>query len=457
MTLSVEAIRDCLDGEIPAVIATCSGDGMPNGSYVSQVQYIDADHIALTYQFFNKTRKNILANPVAMLIVASPMTAARYYIQVRYLRTEKEGALFENMKAKLAGIASHTGMSGVFRLQGADVYQVIEVMAEPGQSVLPTPPRRSLLASVRSFSQSTQRWSELSELLDGALGEIETHFGISHSMIHWLDESGQRLYLVASRGYAQSGVGSEIQLGQGVIGVTASARTSIRVTHTTAEYSYSRAARESVRQSQLADRLEAEIPLPGLAAPGSQLAVPIVARSQLLGVLYLEAEAESKFGYDEEDAFVTIAQHLGLAAQSLTQSSERVVDISRRPAAANPPLQNKESESTQLTGNPVSIRHYAADDTIFVGDDYLIKGVAGAILWKLLNEFQKHGRSEFTNRELRLDTTLPLPDLSSNLEARLILLQRRLAERCAALGIEKTGRGRFRLRVARPVKLLEVA
>jgi adenylate cyclase len=457
MTLSVEAIRDCLDGEIPAVIATCSGDGMPNGSYVSQVQYIDADHIALTYQFFNKTRKNILANPVAMLIVASPMTAARYYIQVRYLRTEKEGALFENMKAKLAGIASHTGMSGVFRLQGADVYQVIEVMAEPGQSVLPTPPRRSLLASVRTFSRSTQRWSELSELLDGALGEIETHFGISHSMIHWLDESGQRLYLVASRGYAQSGVGSEIQLGQGVIGVTASARTSIRVTHTTAEYSYSRAARESVRQSQLADRLEAEIPLPGLAAPGSQLAVPIVARSQLLGVLYLEAEAESKFGYDEEDAFVTIAQHLGLAAQSLTQSSERVVDISRRPAAANPPLQNKESESTQLTGNPVSIRHYAADDTIFVGDDYLIKGVAGAILWKLLNEFQKHGRSEFTNRELRLDTTLPLPDLSSNLEARLILLQRRLAERCAALGIEKTGRGRFRLRVARPVQLLEVA
>jgi adenylate cyclase len=457
VTLSVEAIRDCLDGEIPAVIATCSSDGMPNGSYVSQVQYIDANHIALTYQFFNKTRQNILANPQAMLIVASPVTAARYHIQVRYLRTEKEGALFENMKAKLAGIASHTGMSGVFKLQGADVYEVIEVTAEPGQSVLPTPPRRSLLGPVRSFSQSTQRWSELSDLLEGALGEIETQFGVSHSMIHWLDESGQRLYLVASRGYAQSGIGSEIQLGQGVIGVTASARTSIRITHTTAEYSYSRAARESIRQSKLADRLEAEIPLAGLAAPGSQLAVPIIARSQLLGVLYLEHEAESQFGYDEEDAFVTIAQHLGLAAQSLAQGAERVVDISRGRAGKPASQPDETTASASSAGAPVSIRHYAADDTIFIGDDYLIKGVAGAILWKLLNEFQQHGRSEFTNRELRLDAALPLPDLSNNLEARLILLQRRLAERCPLLGIEKTGRGRFRLRVTRPVKLLEVS
>ncbi|HMN44322.1 MAG TPA: GAF domain-containing protein [Povalibacter sp.] len=446
MTITLAGIRDCLDGQVPAVIATCDLEGNPNGSFVSQVHFVDDDHVALSFQFFNKTRQNILANPVATLMVVHPLTAARYRLHARYLRTEKEGPLFENMKAKLAGIASHTGMAGVFKLQGADVYRVTAVSAVAGQTVLPTPPRRSLLAAVRSFAEATQRWTELSDLLDGALAAIEAQLRIAHSMIHWLDESGERLYLVASRGYAQSGVGSEIQLGQGVIGVAASALTSIRVTHATSEYTYSRAARDSVRASQLADRLEAEIPSPGLPAPGSQLAVPITARGQLLGVLYLEHPAESQFGYDEEDAVVTMAQHLGLAAWMLGQTAA---------ASTERPRAKRHEPAPQ--GATMAIRHYPADDTLFVDDDYLIKGVAGAILWKLLRDYTGKSRQEFTNRELRLDPTLPLPDLSSNLEARLILLQRRLAERCPCLGIEKTGRGRFRLRVSRPLQLLEAS
>ena len=99
----------------------------------------------------------------------------------------------------------------------------------------------------------------------------------------------------------------------------------------------------------------------------------------------------------------------------------------------------------------MTVRRYAADDSVFLNDDYLIKGVAGAIFWKLLRDFTASGRTEFTNRELRLDASLRLPDLADNLEARLILLARRLAERAPHLAIEKTGRGRFRFCVRQPV------
>jgi hypothetical protein len=107
-------------------------------------------------------------------------------------------------------------------------------------------------------------------------------------------------------------------------------------------------------------------------------------------------------------------------------------------------------------GSPAVIRHFATDHSVFVDNEYLIKGVAGAIVWKLLREHREGGRAEFTNRELRLDPALKLPDIADNLEARLILLQRRLAERCPFIVIEKTGRGRFRLNVTRPLQLTDV-
>mgnify|MGYP006172380141 CR=1 FL=1 len=65
MTITVDAIRGCLEGVIPATVATCSPDGTPNISYVSQVHYVDSAHVALTFQFFNKTHQNVLANPRA--------------------------------------------------------------------------------------------------------------------------------------------------------------------------------------------------------------------------------------------------------------------------------------------------------------------------------------------------------------------------------------------------------
>ena len=105
MKIRPEAIRDCLEGVIPGTIATAASDGTPNIAYLSQVQYVDGEHVALSYQFFNTTRRNILANPFARVAVVDPLIGAHYRLSLQYLRTEEEGPLFEKMKAKLISVS----------------------------------------------------------------------------------------------------------------------------------------------------------------------------------------------------------------------------------------------------------------------------------------------------------------------------------------------------------------
>ena len=149
MIHSVDSIRTALDGAIPATVATCAPDGVPNVSYVSQVYYVDQQHVALSYQFFNKTRQNVLATRRAVALVIDPESFARFRLALEYLRVETGGPLFERMKAHLAGIASHTGMAGVFKLQGADVYRVLSVEQVPGHSLPVTAPHLAIAKTGR--------------------------------------------------------------------------------------------------------------------------------------------------------------------------------------------------------------------------------------------------------------------------------------------------------------------
>ena len=447
MRPSITSLRRCFEGAVPAVIATCSRDGIPNVSYISEVHYVDPTHVALSFQFFSKTRQNVLENPRATVGVIHPDTGAQYRLAVRYLRTEASGPLFECMKAKLAGIASHSGMTGVFQLRGADVYRVEAVTEIYGTTLDAPPPPEVDVTVLRECMARLSSATDLASLLDTLLDVLADPIGVTHAMVLMHEPSGQRLYTVASRGYAESGVGAEVHPGEGIIGAAAQARIPIRISHATSEFGYGRAIREDLQSRGITAGLEERIPFPGLPESQSQIAVPILARDRLLGVLFAESGTPGRFGYDEEDGFMVLASHVGAVSALL----EDEAPAAERDAAAGA------SAPVPQTGAPLRVRRYTANDSIFIGEDYLIKGVAGAILWRLLRSHMEDGRSDHTNRALRLDPAIRLPDLSENLEARLILLARRLEERCPALRIEKTGRGRFRFHVLRPVVLAEIA
>jgi hypothetical protein len=226
-----DEIRDCLEGVIPLTLATCAVNGTPNVTYASHAHLVDARHLALSYQFFSKSRENILSNPRAAAALISPKTGARYHLDLEYSHTESSGPVFESMKARLAGIASHTGMAGVFRLRGSDVYRVLNiecVLAGTGQR--PSAPYNRLRA-VRAISDCIAQAESLVALFNQVLEGLDTHLGMRHAMLLMLDVRGKRLFTVASRGYPQSGVGSEVALGCGVIGVAAEQRTPIRISH----------------------------------------------------------------------------------------------------------------------------------------------------------------------------------------------------------------------------------
>lgn len=440
--VTLDSIRDCFEGMVPATLATVDPAGVPNVSFISQVHYVDPGRVALSYQFFNKTRRNILSTRSASVEVIDPLTVAFYQLDLDFETTESDGPIFETMKARLAGIASHTGMEGVFRLMGADIFRVRAIRRAVPPRLARPQARVAALPALRRVLANLARGATLGELYDLTLDAIARHMGITNLMILVPDEVRGALDAVATWGYSAPGIGAEVRIGDGVIGVSAREKVAIRIDHMSSAYLYGSAVRDRVRADAGPDALESRlVPFPGLARPESQIALPILWQGQLTGVLFAESPMPLRFGHEEEDTLACIASVLAAHAAALGGEEE--------------PLSLAAPQARGQHDRTLTLRHYAADDSVFAGGDYVIKGVAGAILWKLVRAHVTSGQCEFTNRELRLSPELRLPSHAENLEARLVLLERRLREKALPFQMEKAGRGRFRLDVQANLLLRE--
>jgi hypothetical protein len=126
-------IRSALDNGVPALVVTCAADGTPNATIISKVYFVDETHVALSFQFFNKTIRNVRENPRAWVGLTDYIGHADWQLALQFERSETEGPIFDAMDMEIEAIASATGMSGIFKLRAADIYRVISVEKLPFQ------------------------------------------------------------------------------------------------------------------------------------------------------------------------------------------------------------------------------------------------------------------------------------------------------------------------------------
>ncbi len=126
-------------GAIPQMIATCSATFEPNITYLSHILRVDDNHVALSCQFFNKCKRNVLENPQAALILYDPINFDCYRLELAYQRAELSGHVFDMMNTRIEAIASHSGMTGIFKLLSADIYEVLECRKLDGFMMAPPP------------------------------------------------------------------------------------------------------------------------------------------------------------------------------------------------------------------------------------------------------------------------------------------------------------------------------
>lgn len=453
--MQIEDLWACFQGLVPAALSTCAVDGTPNITFISQVYYVDARHVAISFQFFNKTHRNVRENPFACAIVLDPRTLHAYRFQLRYDHSESTGPLFESMSLQLQAVASYSGMSDVFRLLAADVYEVLGVERLEGFSSLPVaaPSERSSrlfvepeLVSLRLIAEQLTNVQTLEEALQGSLELLDEHFSFRHSMILLADEHNAKLLTIASHGYAENGVGSEVGMGEGLIGMVARARRTLYLSAMDHSLRYARAVRDRAEAMGQTEGIAREIPLPGLADAASQIAVPLVTRGRLIGVLAVESTDPLAFLLRENQLLSIIGMHLASTIDQLNRDTE------------DQPSEGVESLPPATASHPSSTHRFSffrKDDCIFVDGDYLVRNVPAKILWRLLRQYRDEGRVEFSNRELRMDAWLGLPELKDNLETRLILLRRRLEQKCPDVRLVQRGRGRFALEVDAAIELSE--
>jgi class 3 adenylate cyclase/putative methionine-R-sulfoxide reductase with GAF domain len=190
---------------------------------------------------------------------------------------------------------------------------------------------------IQQISSEITSTLDLDRILETILNAMDRILGFQHAMILLKDQSADKLKVAASRGYDSSTIGAEVAFGHGVVGVVAERKKMMRVGNIGASVRYLMAVRANLQETGQQDLSDTTAKLPSLPNVQSQLAMPLLVKDRLIGVLVVESAKPNAF--DElDEILLTIVANQAATAIDNARMYQMVEQLSRLKRFFSPQL-----------------------------------------------------------------------------------------------------------------------
>jgi signal transduction histidine kinase len=231
---------------------------------------------------------------------------------------------------------------------------------------------------IQEISREINATLELDEILATILQSMDETFGFRHSMILLLEEGKDILRVAASRGYTDSGLGAEVKVGQGVIGVVAKKRKLMRMGGIGTQMAYANAVRGQMEAAGRPKGGGSQPPpakMPGLSNVQSQVAIPLMIKDRLIGVFAVESPEASVFE-DRDEVLIAI---LANQAASAIHKAKLHAELKRHTESLEEMVRERTADLRRAQAQLVQSEKMAALGLLVAGIAHEINTPMGAI------------------------------------------------------------------------------
>lgn len=144
-------------------------------------------------------------------------------------------------------------------------------------------------------------------------------------MLLLLDENNPcKLKVAACYGYETNGIGAEVNMGEGIIGVVAKRKKLMRMGNIGSQRAYINTVKNQMAAA--GQKTQNNIVLPGLSNVESQVAIPLLLEGNLVGVLAVESEKANVFD-SRDELIITILANQAASAIEKARAHQKLKQI----------------------------------------------------------------------------------------------------------------------------------